>query len=345
MLQPTRHKDSKSYRYGFQGQEKDDEIKGEGNSVNYKYRMHDPRIGRFFAVDPLEKNFPWNSPYSFSENKVIQFTELEGGETSEPPFMKDNVTFVKMVSPIVDVFRREEDEFFTESALNLHKEDANSIKFTVNLQQFEFTGQYANTYVGKRSTYLGARVIPLTYDEVRDQGLSVQNKNIIAGRTTANRAFMQQKMNDDGSMSWEFGEGSPDVNSNVAFGGGIPLIINGQKYGEKDISDGLGNLLEKEAVGYRIQNREKRIGKTIIAYNSTNQSMMIISQQNYKNDEGNKGMTLNQIRDYLISNGYDNAMSFDGSSSSALIINNDVKVKPAKHKDGSQTTGATFTTY
>ncbi len=32
---------------GFQGQEKDDEIKGEGNSLNYTYRMHDPRLGGF----------------------------------------------------------------------------------------------------------------------------------------------------------------------------------------------------------------------------------------------------------------------------------------------------------
>ena len=39
-------------RMGFQGQEMDDEIKGDGNSVNYTYRMHDPRLGRFFAIDP-----------------------------------------------------------------------------------------------------------------------------------------------------------------------------------------------------------------------------------------------------------------------------------------------------
>jgi RHS repeat-associated protein len=73
------------YRYGFQGQEKDDEIKGEGNSVNYKYRMHDPRIGRFFAVDPLTKYYPWNSPYAFSENKVIAWGELEGLESYYAP--------------------------------------------------------------------------------------------------------------------------------------------------------------------------------------------------------------------------------------------------------------------
>ena len=68
------------YRYGFQGQEKDDEVKGEGNSINYKYRMHDPRIGRFFAVDPLAASYPHNSPYAFSENVVINAIELEGLE-------------------------------------------------------------------------------------------------------------------------------------------------------------------------------------------------------------------------------------------------------------------------
>ena len=68
------------YLYGFQGQERDDEIKGKGNSLNYTYRMHDPRLGRFFAVDPLTSKYPWYSPYQFSGNKVIAFNELEGLE-------------------------------------------------------------------------------------------------------------------------------------------------------------------------------------------------------------------------------------------------------------------------
>jgi len=71
------------YRYGFQGQEADNEVKGEGNSVNYKYRMHDPRIGRFFAVDPLASEYPHNSPYAFSENVVVHAVELEGLEKVE----------------------------------------------------------------------------------------------------------------------------------------------------------------------------------------------------------------------------------------------------------------------
>ncbi len=82
MTLPNRSGSVGSYRYGFQGQEKDDEVKGEVNSFNYKYRMHDPRVGRFFAVDPLAKSYPWNSPYAFSENRVIDGIELEGLEFS-----------------------------------------------------------------------------------------------------------------------------------------------------------------------------------------------------------------------------------------------------------------------
>ncbi|PIV48651.1 MAG: hypothetical protein COZ75_08805 [Flavobacteriaceae bacterium CG_4_8_14_3_um_filter_34_10] len=84
MIMPGRHANTSDYRYGFQGQEMDDEIKGEGNSVNYKYRMHDPRVGRFFATDPLKGLYSWNSPYAFSENRVIDGLELEGLEVYAP---------------------------------------------------------------------------------------------------------------------------------------------------------------------------------------------------------------------------------------------------------------------
>jgi hypothetical protein len=42
--------------------------------------MNDPRLGRFFAIDPLASKYPYNSPYAFSENSTIAFIELEGLE-------------------------------------------------------------------------------------------------------------------------------------------------------------------------------------------------------------------------------------------------------------------------
>jgi RHS repeat-associated protein len=72
------------YRYGFQGQEGDPEIRGEGNSWNYTFRMHDPRIGRFFAIDPLFDVYPFYSPYAFSGNRVIDMVEEEGLQPKKP---------------------------------------------------------------------------------------------------------------------------------------------------------------------------------------------------------------------------------------------------------------------
>ncbi|WP_459926617.1 RHS repeat domain-containing protein [Flavobacterium covae] len=100
-LVPNRHGSSASYRYGFQGQEKDDEIKGEGNSLNYTFRMHDPRLGRFFAVDPLAPKYPFYSPYQFSGNRVIDMVELEGLEPAEP----DQKEYKNLTTAIDSPFR------------------------------------------------------------------------------------------------------------------------------------------------------------------------------------------------------------------------------------------------
>ncbi|MCO5268366.1 MAG: hypothetical protein M9897_05670 [Brumimicrobium sp.] len=72
---------SGGYRYSFQNQEKHDEIRGKGKYINYKYRGYDPRVGRLdWMVDPLADSYPWNSPYAFSENRVLDGVELEGLE-------------------------------------------------------------------------------------------------------------------------------------------------------------------------------------------------------------------------------------------------------------------------
>ena len=67
-----------SYRYGFQNQETDPELWG--GAISYMYRVEDPRLNRFFSVDPLAAQYPHNSPYAFAENRLIDGVELEGLE-------------------------------------------------------------------------------------------------------------------------------------------------------------------------------------------------------------------------------------------------------------------------
>jgi RHS repeat-associated protein len=75
---PNRHASTDSYRYGFNGKEKDDELKGEGNSYNFGARMLDPRVGRWFASDPHESKYPSLSGYSFVGNMPLQATDPDG---------------------------------------------------------------------------------------------------------------------------------------------------------------------------------------------------------------------------------------------------------------------------
>ena len=52
--------------YRFNGKENDNEVKGEGNQINYGMRIDDPRIGRFLSVDPLTKGYPMLTPYQYA---------------------------------------------------------------------------------------------------------------------------------------------------------------------------------------------------------------------------------------------------------------------------------------
>jgi RHS repeat-associated protein len=82
MIMPGRKYSSSSskYRYGFNGKENDNEIKGEGNQIDYGMRVYDPRIAKFLSVDPLQADYPELTPYQFSGNNPIENVDLDGKE-------------------------------------------------------------------------------------------------------------------------------------------------------------------------------------------------------------------------------------------------------------------------
>ncbi|WP_264559123.1 RHS repeat domain-containing protein [Flavobacterium sp. N2270] len=128
MLVPGRTFSSPAYRYGFQGQEKDDELKGEGNSLNYTFRMHDPRVGRFFAVDPLEFKYPYLTPYQFSSNTPIMDVELEGLESKAKPNRNELTNGEKFLLNSLEFF--ENLSVFTSN--NKYKKDGNIEHTAIN---------------------------------------------------------------------------------------------------------------------------------------------------------------------------------------------------------------------
>lgn len=68
-----------SYRFGFNGKEKDDAISSVTN-YDYGFRIYNPAIGRFLSVDPLKSDYPWFTPYQFAGNMPIIAIDLDGLE-------------------------------------------------------------------------------------------------------------------------------------------------------------------------------------------------------------------------------------------------------------------------
>jgi len=80
--------------------------------------VHDARIGRFLSVDPLAQSYPHNSPYAFSENRVIDGVELEGLEF----FDHDDARFKAISGQLV--MQLENYTTVGQKNWNLHKEES-----------------------------------------------------------------------------------------------------------------------------------------------------------------------------------------------------------------------------
>ena len=92
------------YRYGFNKKEKDDEIKGQGNSYDFGARIQDPRLGRWLSIDLKFAKFPNLSPFSFVNNmpiiaidpegKDIYFVTRNSSSQEKPEIQKQNFTTI-----------------------------------------------------------------------------------------------------------------------------------------------------------------------------------------------------------------------------------------------------------
>lgn len=72
MAQPGRSWNGTDYRYGYNGKEEDNDVKGgDGKSVDYGARWLDPRKARWDAIDRQYKKFLAWSPYNGMMNNPL----------------------------------------------------------------------------------------------------------------------------------------------------------------------------------------------------------------------------------------------------------------------------------
>lgn len=67
-------------RFGFNSMDRDDEIKGDGNSLDFGARIYDSRLGRWMSMDPKSEEYHAFSPYNFAINSPIGITDPDGNK-------------------------------------------------------------------------------------------------------------------------------------------------------------------------------------------------------------------------------------------------------------------------
>lgn len=144
MLVPHRTFSSPEYRYGFNGKEKDDDVKGSGMQYDYGFRIYDPRLGKFLSEDPLTASYPWYTPYQFAGNKPIWAIDLDGLEElifqeSFKPYMKGINQIIKANDKLIELNK------------NIQSQEKNHIKIFLSAKDME-GGKYYGAF-GTTSNY------------------------------------------------------------------------------------------------------------------------------------------------------------------------------------------------
>jgi RHS repeat-associated protein len=79
MVMPGRKYAANSlYRYGFNGKENDNEVKGEGNQIDFGARIFDTRLAKWLSMDPHQAKYAFESPYSYTLNSPLQYKDVDG---------------------------------------------------------------------------------------------------------------------------------------------------------------------------------------------------------------------------------------------------------------------------
>ncbi len=181
--------------------------------------MHDPRIGRFFAIDPLSKDYPWYTPYSFSGNKVIAWGELEGLEE----YYRANGSYIGKVLGA----------FTTEIRVVNSPEVETVVKYALYKQSQGLTKSHAKEYKWDKQFARGNSMLlnPPVYEDkpLPSDRLVSNNKEVLSSN-------VRSKTLADKVRDWEMKNGTEAYGS--THGSDIVNEGDGGKFSEYDPMDG-----------------------------------------------------------------------------------------------------------
>lgn len=373
-------------RYRYTGKERDEET---GFSCHGS-RYYAPWIGCWTSSDQAGLVDGTNL-YAYARLNPIRYSDPNGTDSKPSPLALPNTSangaeFLQRVSSYIKpnpnvpvefsdrganvvimrlpepyVVQRGSGEKFTDAA---KKADTSKDSETV-----------VNTNLYESTTTAPSGIFsPADASDYRAQGEVVQGGSKIGGRSspeTFNVAWTQarpQQLADERndkarasiappnpSDAWQFGRGDPPKTADVAFGGALPVIINGLPYGNRNEyvagapttlpakgDPGAGNeklLTQRSNAGFADQEaRGSQLGKVVMGVNRDVNLLVIVVEQH----GASPGLNLSDIRNSFVQMGVKDAVAWDGSDSATLVRDATVVSSPGRMKDNTIPFGIGF---
>jgi hypothetical protein len=237
--------DKTFYRFGFNGQEKDNELKGKGNVNTAEFWEYDTRLGRRWNIDPVDQISISN--YACFGNNPILNTDVRGDSTNN-----SSNSIVKLKNLTVDVVKST-----PQLASSLYNESCNTLNLDKNRVSQGFNGA-ANLTFGVLGTigsiaYIGgtegggaplggAAALTLSLGEV-SMGFT-QLISAISGKQTDNESLHNFATPAGMAMNeTQFKEYAPLVDASA---GMVPAVFGGGNL--NSIGDAINNVIKNPSI-------------------------------------------------------------------------------------------------
>ena len=105
MMMPGREYQAQPSRFGFNGKENDNDVKGFGNQLDFGARIYDSRIGKFLSVDPMARSYSEEGNYGFAGNSPIAYTDFNGLFKISPFFVQRYPTLARIIQDYLPLLK------------------------------------------------------------------------------------------------------------------------------------------------------------------------------------------------------------------------------------------------
>jgi RHS repeat-associated protein len=286
------------YRFGFNGKENDNEVKGDGNSVDYGGRIYDSRLGRWLSLDPKFSKAPNWSPYRFGFDNPLRFIDKDGNFELYPDARENYPKLAYLVDHMVEIYKNSTPEF------------KQALQKWSNLSEKEIlecltpgSGPMVRVEDIKRAYKLKVDANGMTETRMRKDGTYDDTRNWVNPQTNKEQGLIildvfvanyVQEMNTPGAQLLA----QSTIFHELTHYGLLKTIHNANKE-ENQTGDCSGKKFEKEAYGDDINRFDaecqakrwnKTEGKSVL-----NNEVNTLSKSKKSNNNQNKGKTQKSI--------------------------------------------------